>query len=249
MSLRNTIIAILVVFITAMFLSEGEPKPYAQWKYEGELGQKNWSKLDERFSTCKDGLNQSPIDITTVIKAELTPLIFEEKSKATTFRNDGNLLQVTFQGGNYVYVDNIKYGLKQINFHTPSENKIDGKSFPMEAQLIHSDAKNNIAIISVFFEEASDNFVLNRLLRNLPENENETQNIKSEVFAYEILPSTKDYYRFNGSLTTPPCTEGVKWIVMKTPVELSKSQLNDFTKVISNNARDIQDINARIILD
>ena len=249
MSLKNTIIAISIVFIAALFLSESEPKPYAQWEYEGELGQKNWSKLDERFAICKDGLNQSPVDITTAIKADLIPLIFEEKSKATTFTNNGNFLKVDFQGGNHVYIDNIKYILNEINFHAPSENKIDGESFPMEAQLVHRDSKNNIAIVSIFFEEGSDNFVLNRLLRNLPENKNETQDIKSEVFAYEILPSLREYYRFNGSLTTPPCTEGVKWIIMKTTVELSKSQLNDFTKVIPNNARDIQEINARIILD
>lgn len=249
MSLKNTIIAIFVVFVTALLLSEGEPKPYAQWKYEGELGQENWSDLDERFAMCKDGLNQSPINITTAIKAELSPLIFEENSKATTFTNDGNLLKVNFRGGSSVTIDGKKYGLNQINFHTPSENQIDGKTYPMEAQLIHSDSRNNIAIVSVFFEEAADNFALNKLLRNLPENENEKQDVKSEVSAYELLPNSKDYYRFNGSLTTPPCSEGVKWIVLKTPTELSKSQLNDFTRVVPNNARDIQDINARIILD
>lgn len=249
MNLKNTIISISIVFITALILSEGEPEPYAKWSYEGDLGQKNWAELDERFAICKEGLNQSPINITTAIKAELTPLIFEGNAKATTFINNGHALQVNFQSGNYVTIENKKYGLKQINFHIPSENHINGKAFPMEAQLIHSDVNNNLAVVSILFEEDTDNLVLNKLLRNLPEEENDKEEIKSEVLGYEILPNFKEYYRFNGSLTTPPCVEGVKWVVLKSPVEISKSQLDDFMAVVPKNARDIQELNARIILD
>lgn len=249
MSLKNTIIAISIVFITALIFSEGEPEPYAQWTYEGDLGQKNWAQLDERFAICEEGLNQSPINIITAINADLAPLIFEGNAKATTFVNDGHTVQVNFQSGNYLTIDNKKYGLKQINFHTPSENLINGKPYPMEAQLVHADTNNNLAVVSVFFEEDTDNSVLNKLLRNLPEEENDQEEIKSEILGYEILPNFKEYYRFNGSLTTPPCTEGVKWVVLKSPVEISKSQLEDFMAVMPKNARDIQELNARIILD
>ena len=249
MSLKNTIIAISIVFITALMLSEGEPKPYAHWTYDGDLGQKNWASLDERFAICEEGLNQSPINITSAINAELAPLIFEGNAKATTFTNNGHTVQVNFQSGNYVTIDDKKYGLKQIHFHTPSENQINGKSFPMEAHLVHSDANDNLAVVSVLFEESSDNFVLNKLLRNLPEEADSLQEIKSEVLGYELLPEFNEYYRFNGSLTTPPCTEGVKWVVLKTPVEISKSQLADFMEVMPKNNRDIQELNARIILD
>ena len=248
MSLRNTVIAIFIVFVTALMLSEGEPKPYAHWTYEGDEGQKNWASLDERFAMCEKGLNQSPINITSAIDAELSPLIFEGEAKATTFINNGHTVQANFQGGNYVIIDNKKYGLKQIHFHTPSENHIDGEAFPLEAHLVHVDKNNDLAVIGIMFKVSSDNSVLNKLLRNLPENKDDKEEVKSEIFGYEILPEAKEYYRFNGSLTTPPCSEGVKWVVLKTPVEISQSQLNDFMNVMPKNARDIQELNARIIL-
>lgn len=248
MSLRNTVIAIFIVFVTALMLSEGEPKPYAHWTYEGDEGQKNWASLDERFAMCEKGLNQSPINITSAIDAELSPLVFEGEAKATTFINNGHTVQANFQSGNYVTIDNKKYGLKQIHFHTPSENHIDGEVFPLEAHLVHVDKNNDLAVIGIMFKVSSDNSVLNKLLRNLPENKDDKEEVKSEIFGYEILPEAKEYYRFNGSLTTPPCSEGVKWVVLKTPVEISQSQLNDFMNVMPKNARDIQELNARIIL-
>jgi carbonic anhydrase len=198
---------------------------------------------------CENGLNQSPINITRPIDASLSPLIFEELGKATTFINNEHMLQVNFQGVNSVTIDDKRYNLKQINFHSPSENKINGKSFPMEAQLIHMDSNNNPLIIALMFQEGDDNFILNRLLRNLPKKANVIEEIKSEVLAYKILPDLKEYYLFNGSITTPPCTEGVKWLVLKNPVQISKSQLKDFTLNIPKNARDTQKLNARIILE
>ena len=119
----------------------------------------------------------------------------------------------------------------------------------MEAHLVHADKNNKLAVIGIMFEVSEDNTTLNKLLRNLPENKDQKNEVKSEIFGYEILPESKEYYRFNGSLTTPPCTEGVKWIVLKTPVIISKSQLKDFEAVMPRNARDIQDINARTILE
>lgn len=249
MSLKNTIIAIAIVFITALIFSENEPKPYAHWEYEGDLGQKNWSKLDERFQMCTDGLNQAPINIIDPIDATLSPLIFEGIAKANTFINNGHTVQVNFQSGNYIIINDTKYHLKQIHFHTPSENQINGKIFPLEAHLVHADIDNNLAVIGVLFQEGNESSVLNKLLRNLPEKEHDIQDVKSEVLGYEILPDSKEYYQFNGSLTTPPCTEGVKWIVLKNPIQISKSQLSDFQSVMPRNARNVQKLNARIILE
>lgn len=249
MSLKNTFIGIFIIVVTALLLSEGEPKPYAHWSYDGDEGQNNWASLDERFEMCAKGLNQSPINISTPIDATLVPLILEGNAKAKTFVNNGHTVQANFEKGNYLTIENKKYELKQIHFHIPSENHIDGKVFPMEAHLVHADKNNNLAVIGVMFEVSEDNTVLNKLLRNLPENKDQKEEVKSEIFGYEILPESKEYYRFNGSLTTPPCSEGVKWIVLKTPVTISKSQLKDFEAVLPRNARDIQDINARTILE
>lgn len=249
MSLRNTVIGIFITVVIALLLSKGEPKHYAHWSYDGDEGQHNWASLDERFEMCEKGLNQSPINISTPIDATLSPLIFEGNAKAKTFVNNGHTVQANFENGNYLTIENKKYELKQIHFHIPSENHIDGKVFPMEAHLVHADKNNNLAVIGIMFEVSEDNTTLNKLLRNLPENKDQKNEVKSEIFGYEILPESKEYYRFNGSLTTPPCTEGVKWIVLKTPVTISKSQLKDFEAVMPRNARDIQNINARTILE
>ena len=249
MSLRNTVIGIFITVVIALLLSKGEPKHYAHWSYDGDEGQHNWASLDERFEMCEKGLNQSPINISTPIDANLSPLIFEGNAKAKTFVNNGHTVQANFENGNYLTIENKKYELKQIHFHTPSENHIDGKVFPMEAHLVHADKNNKLAVIGIMFEVSEDNTTLNKLLRNLPENKDQKNEVKSEIFGYEILPESKEYYRFNGSLTTPPCTEGVKWIVLKTPVTISKSQLKDFEAVMPRNARDIQNINARTILE
>ena len=249
MSLRNTVIGIFITVVIALLLSKGEPKHYAHWSYDGDEGQHNWASLDERFEMCEKGLNQSPINISTPIDATLSPLIFEGNAKAKTFVNNGHTVQANFENGNYLTIENKKYELKQIHFHIPSENHIDGKVFPMEAHLVHADKNNKLAVIGIMFEVSEDNTTLNKLLRNLPENKDQKNEVKSEIFGYEILPESKEYYRFNGSLTTPPCTEGVKWIVLKTPVTISKSQLKDFEAVMPRNARDIQNINARTILE
>ena len=254
MSQKNTIIAIFIVFVAALLLSEGEPKEYAHWNYGEDEGPKEWASLDERYHMCEEGKNQSPINIVNPVDANLFPLLFQGETKATTFVNNGHTVQVNFSNGNYLTISGKKYSLKQMHFHTPSENQINGKSFPMEVHLVHADSYNNLAVIGVMFEETNDdNITLNKLLRNLPEldedGEKVIEEIKSDVEGYEILPENKDYYTFTGSLTTPPCTEGVKWIVMKDPVTISKSQLEDFKKSMPKNNRPIQDINARYILD
>ncbi len=249
MSLKNTIISIFIVFVVALMLSGKSEDKGAPWGYNEDLGPKEWSNLDDKYRMCKDGLNQSPINITNTIDAVLNPLSFEGTAKATSFENNGKNIKVNFSSTNSLTIDNQKYNLKQIDFHTPSENQIKGVFYPMEAQLIHSNNAGELTIVSVMFEIGEDNIFLNKLLRNLPENEGDKNTLKSVVLGYDILPKIKDYYRFNGSLTTPPCTEGIKWFVLKTPVSVSKTQLADFDAVVPTNNRPIQKINSRLILN
>ncbi len=248
MSLKNTLISIFVVFILALMLGEGEPEPLAEWSYSEDMGPKEWASLDERYFMCEEGKNQSPINIENAVEATLAPLTLKGDSKASTFVNNGHSLKVNFFGGNELVINDKTYGLEQIHFHTPSEHTIDGKSFPMEAHLVHSNG-SNLAVVAVMFEVGEDNSVLNKLFRNFPEEEGDKNELKSDVTGYEILPSNKDYYKYSGSLTTPPCSEGVKWFVLKTPVELSQSQLDDFKEVMPVNNRPLQDLNSRTILD
>lgn len=253
MSQKNTIIAIFTVFVIALLLSDSEPKEYAHWSYNDDEGPKEWASLDERYFMCEEGKNQSPINIVNSIDAQLSPLLLQGEAKADTFVNNGHTVQVNFNTGNYLTINNKKYSLKHMHFHTPSENQIDGKEYPMEAHLVHADSYENLTVVSVMFEVSNeDNITLNKLLRNLPELDDEEttiNEIQSRVIGYEILPEYKEYYTFTGSLTTPPCSEGVRWIVLKDSVNISKSQLEDFKKVMPKNNRPIQKINARFILN
>ncbi len=249
MTYKKTIIYIFIVFILALLLREGEPEPYAHWSYEGDEAPKNWSSLDERYEICEKGIIQSPINIISddAINAKLSPLNFTNIKKAKNFEFNGHALQINFSAGNKVEIAGDTYDLKQIHFHTPSENHIDGKSFPMEAHFVHKKA-SKIVVIALMFELGEENPFLNKLLRTIPNEEEPKKQLKSEFLPYDILPSSQEYFTFNGSLTTPPCTEGVKWVVLKTPVEFSQDQLKDFTDIINNNNRPIQKANLRFIL-
>ncbi len=249
MSFKNTIISIFVVFVAAMLLREGEPEPYAHWSYSGDEAPQNWASLDERYEVCEKGIIQSPINIVSndVINATLADLEFVNKNKAKNFEFNGHALQINFSKGNQLKVDNKVYDLKQMHFHTPSENTIDGEYFPMEGHLVHTKG-SSIAVVAVMFKEGKENPFFNKVLRSLPNVEETKKELKSKVLPYDVLPSSKKYFTFNGSLTTPPCTQGVKWIVLRTPVELSKDQLKDFTDTINNNNRPVQKTNSRFIL-
>lgn len=250
MSLKNTLIAIFVIFVFAMIFSPSQPEEYAKWGYEEDLAPKNWSELDERYNLCKQGVNQSPINITNAINSDIKELLLQGEAKATTFINNGYNLEVKFSNGNFLSFGDKKYSLKSLTFHTPSEHHINGKSFPMEIQLFHKDAYNHTVVVSMLVEQSlEDNITLNKLLRNFPEDEEDIQEIKSQVLGYELLPLKKDYYTYNGSLTTPPCSEAVRWIVLKTPLKATKSQLDDFKAVLEKNNRPIQKTNSRFILN
>lgn len=250
--MKNTMIYILIVAAIALMLSESETKKQnAAWGYEGDLAPQNWASLDKEYKMCESGKHQSPLDIRgDILKAQLDEITFYDDARATTFSNNGHSLKVNFARGNLIDFQSKDYSLLQMHFHTPSENRIDGVSYPMEVHLVHQDKNKNLAVIAVMFEEAEDtNIVLNKLLRNVPEQKNQSNSIKADVYGYDILPENKEYYTFDGSLTTPPCTEGVKWIVLKTPVQASKNQLEDFKAIMGKNNRPLQNRNTRFILE
>ena len=222
----------------------------ANWSYEGHTGPKYWGDLDKKFIMCKIGKNQSPIDINKqdLIKACLNPLKLEYNSKAKSVVNNGHTIKVSIEDGSYLYVDGKKFELKQFHFHTPSENTIDGKNYPMEAHLVHISKDGEIAVIGVMFKLGKENKALKKFQNSICSKVNKKKTISAYLNPSELLPKNRDYYRFNGSLTTPPCTEGVRWFVFKEPVEMSKEQLKIFSKIMGKNNRPTQPINARKVL-
>jgi carbonic anhydrase len=224
-----------------------ETKKPVTWSYEGKDGPENWGKLSAEFSTCSTGSTQSPIDVTESIDANLKPLKLLQKFPAKEILQSNHSIQVNFKDGNIVAIDNMTFKLKQANIRTPSEHKIQGKSFPLEVQFLHTDTKGKVAIVSVLFKEGRANSGLAKIIKQLPNDSDKPAALKSRLLASEMIPSNQDYYRFSGSLTTPPCTEGINWVLIKTPMTASKEQLE--TLAYRDNNRPLQPINARIIVD
>jgi len=221
----------------------------AHWGYTGETGPAHWGDLNEAYHMCKEGKNQSPIDLSGFVEAELPPVGIDYKAVATDDINNGHTVQVNFGKGSTLSIDGKTFTLKQYHFHTPSENTIDGKHFPMEAHFVHADKDGNLAVIAVMFKEGKANPSLQTILNNMPAHVGDKHDLSAaKLNARTLLPANRDYYRFNGSLTTPPCSEGVRWIVMKNPLEASKAQLDAFSRVLGKNNRPVQPINARPVL-
>ena len=202
---------------------------------------------------CAIGRNQSPINIDSAkaYTTQLPAIVFDyTKSGAKSVVDNGHTEQVNIAKGDSIQVDGIDFALKQFHFHAPSENTIDGKHFPMEAHFVHADSKGNLAVVALMFSEGAENPVLKKIWERLPEKAVETHDLVlsgEEVDA--LLPKDRSYYRFNGSLTTPPCSEGVRWMVLKTPVTASKAQIEKFRSIMHHpNNRPVQPLNARIIV-
>ncbi len=218
------------------------------WGYQGDAGPLNWGNLKSEYFMCKEGKNQSPINITSAYEVEKKPLKINHKAGGEEVLFNGHAIQVNYAAGSSIDVDGHVFELKQFHFHNPSENTIDGKSFPMEAHFVHADKDGNLAVLGLMFVEGKENGELAKLIEVLPHKTGEKNKLKSVADSNGLLPKEKDYYRFTGSLTTPPCSEGVIWAVFKKPVTASKEQIKAIADVLGHaNNRPVQPINARII--
>jgi carbonic anhydrase len=220
-----------------------------EWSYEGTNGAEYWGDLDPAYSTCKTGSNQSPVDITEKTKSELEDLNIYYSSSPKEILNNGHTIQINIQPGSYFEVDGVNFELLQYHFHTPSENRVDGKVYPLEMHLVHSDPQGNLAVIGVFFEYGDSNESLVSLWANMPTHLGDVNSLESVASNInQLLPDGSDYYRFSGSLTTPPCSEGVRWFVMKDALEASQQQVEEFLHTIHHeNNRPVQPLNGRVI--
>jgi carbonic anhydrase len=220
------------------------------WKYVGSQGPEFWGALSPEFVSCKVGRNQSPIDISKTTITTPKPLKTFQRFPATEILNNGHTVQANFKPGNIMVVDSVMYQMKQVHFHAPSENKIMGKSFPLEAHFVHADPNGNLAVLAVMYEEGPENKALAKLWKQMPKSKGQPKALNADVLAGELIPRKKDYYRFSGSLTTPPCSEGVIWVVMKSTMTTSKSQIDAFKKVMRHdNNRPVQPLNGRIVIE
>jgi len=245
--MKLTTIATLGLMLGAAAASAGEG---AHWGYSGTEGPEHWGDLDPRFNRCKTGRMQTPVDLVNRVDASLPPIAFRYRPGGRAEVNNGHTIQVDYEDGSSIRLDGREYRLKQFHFHSPSENHIDGKEFPMEAHLVHADDEGHLAVIAVMFEEGPENLALAMPWAAMPTKPSHRVELATQVSAEALLPANRDYYRFEGSLTTPPCSEGVHWLVMKHPVSASHGQLAKFARTIGHpNNRPIQALNARVILE
>ncbi|MBR8834918.1 MAG: carbonic anhydrase family protein [Stigonema ocellatum SAG 48.90 = DSM 106950] len=219
------------------------------WGYMVESGSENWGNLSPEFQLCKTGIQQSPIDLHLAIAAELSPIEIDYKESPLHIVNNGHTIQVNYEPGSSMKLDGQTFNLEQFHFHNPSEHIIDKKPFDMELHLVHRSGAGALAVIGVFLKQGQHNAALQPIWEAFPVRNEPEQVVKTvKVNAEQFLPKDRKVYRYFGSLTTPPCSQGVNWIVMQQPIELSQDQIQKFAKLISIDARPVQPLNNRFVL-
>ncbi len=247
MKKRN--IAVTLIFVTFYLASTAFAGDKVYWGYSGKEGPEYWGGLSSEFSPCSEGKNQSPIDLSGMIEGELPALTVNYEAGGNEILNNGHTIQVNYEAGSTIKLNDHQFELKQFHFHSPSENTIEGESFPMEAHFVHADKEGNFAVIALMFITGDKNLELEKAWAQMPEKPGEKNKLAKNVNAGLLLPQNHDHYRFNGSLTTPPCSEGVWWFVMKETVTASKEQIEKFSHTMHHpNNRPVQPVNARMIL-
>jgi carbonic anhydrase len=224
------------------------PAP-VHWTYEGEEGPAHWAELSPDFAACSAGRSQSPIDLTGSAPQDLANVVFHYQPSQVNIINNGHTIQVNYDPGSSIELDGVRYDLLQFHFHAPSEHSLDGKLAEAELHLVHKSADGKLAVVGVLIESGPDNPAFKTVWDNLPTQPGPVQNVKAEVNAASLLPAVQTTYRYTGSLTTPPCTEGVQWYVMTTPVQMSADQIATFTKIVEGNNRPLQPLNGRTLAE
>lgn len=219
------------------------------WGYTGETTPEHWGSLDPAYTLCASGSNQSPIDLTNFTEAELEPIHFNYTGLVTEIAHTGHAIQANYTAGSTIKVSGKVFTLQRIDFHAPSEHLVNGGQIPVEGHFIHTDNDGNIAIIAVMYTLGNEHPELKKIWQQMPTQAGKKVGMTSQVRAGTLMPENKEYYRVNGSLTTPPCTEGVLWMVMKNPVPVGEKQIKKLVQALKHpNNRPVQPINARLIL-
>ncbi len=219
----------------------------AHWSYSGDGGPAEWGKLRPEFSACAKGQRQSPIDIRGGIRVDLEPIKFQYRPSGFNVVDNGHTVQANIGHGNSIEVGGRRYDLVQFHFHRPSEERINGKQFELVAHLVHKDPEGRLAVVAVLMDQGKQHPMVQLVWNSLPLEKNEEYPSAVPLDMNLMLPEDRRYYTYMGSLTTPPCSEGVLWLVLKQPAQLSAEQLAVFTRLYPMNARPIQQASGRML--
>jgi carbonic anhydrase len=222
-------------------------KDGAHWTHEGPLGAKHWGDLDRSFAACSTGRQQSPIDLRESTPAGLEEVQTHWRPVPLDILNNGHTVQVNTGSAGFMVLDGRRFDLLQFHFHHPSEHTLYGESFPMEAHFVHKSADGDLGVLGVFMTKGDENATINKIWRNVAI-EGGSRKLEDFIDPATLLPDDRAYFRYAGSLTTPPCSEVVSWAVMAQPITVSPRQIEAFANLYPMNARPIQKLNRRFIL-
>jgi carbonic anhydrase len=220
----------------------------AHWSYEGESGPAHWGSLSPDYVACSAGASQSPINIVTPAARDLANPVFHYQPTTVNITNNGHTIQVNYDPGSYIELDGARYDLTQFHFHSPSEHMVNGKLSSAEVHLVHIAADGKLAVVGLLVESGVQNAGIDTFWSSLPATSGPVQRLSAQANAADMLPAVQLTYRYVGSLTTPPCTEGVKWAVMVQPIQMSDAQLAAFRQLYDGNNRPGQPLNGRVLI-
>lgn len=216
------------------------------WAYEGEAGPEHWGELSPDFALCSDGTEQTPIDISSMTPDNPSGIAFQYLPSKLNIGNNGHTIQIDYDKGSSIMMDGVQYDLLQFHFHAQSEHAIDGAHSDMEVHFVHKSADGKLAVVGALIHSGTENAAYAPIMSNLPAEEQAATAVPGvNIDADDLLPADHSYWNYHGSLTTPPCSEGVNWLLMNHPLEMSAAQIAAYTEIYSNNSRPLQAFNDR----
>ncbi len=253
LALAGAVFVVSVAMITDKTASAAETmetKGGGKWAYHGELGPDNWGQISPSYAACGAGQSQSPVDLQNADTARMQAISFEYRVTPIDLVHNGHTVQVNYQAGSSITIGGDRFDLLQLHFHTPSEHKIDGQAYPMEIHFVHKhQASGRLAVIGVLVAPGNHNLAAQEIWDHLPTQANSaTDKPRVLINGRDLLPDSRDYFRYMGSLTTPPCSEGVSWYVLQQAVQFSAAQIERIGKLMGYNARPVQQRNHRMVL-
>ena len=220
------------------------------WGYSGESGPDHWGEMAPEFAMCAEGFAQSPIDIRDPGEVDLVDIEFQYGQTDSMITNNGHTIQVNVEAGSSIVYNGITYNLLQFHFHAPSEHTIDGEAAAMEIHFVHQDPNSGmLAVVGVLLEQGdADNEAYKVVMDDMPAEVGEPQPMDAALSLASLLPDERSFYTYQGSLTTPPCSEVVRWLLLDTPVHLSGAQIDSFAEIYVYNARPTMPLGKRDLL-
>lgn len=255
LSLSTLAIALLLLLSACtpkpeeMHVTTSQAEAHPHWTYEGEEGPAYWGDIDVSYATCGTGQSQSPINITSPSEEDLANVALYYQSSELNILNNGHTVQANYDEGSYIEVDGMRYDVLQVHFHSPSEHAVDAKPFDAEFHIVHASADGNLAVVGLLVKVGAENAALAPFIDHLPIDEADVNDTGVKFDLADFLPETQTTFRYNGSLTTPPCSEGVNWIVMTSSIEISADQLAILQSAFEGNNRPVQALNDRILIE